>query len=106
MLIFFKIFFKRLPAVHPVAFFVLRHAVDIYSLCILVISRAGAVNLIIARIRPRERAVMHERYRLAVGALYHSSNYIALVEFIVCKVVIFALGVLEPGVESARLACH
>ena len=49
---------------------------------------------------------MHERYRLAMGALYHSSDYIALVEFIIREVVILALSVLEPGVESARLACH
>lgn len=46
---------------------------------------------------------MHERYCFAVSALYHSSDYIALVEFVIREVIILALSVLEPGVESARL---
>ena len=49
---------------------------------------------------------MHERYSFAVGAFYHSCNYIALIEFVIREVIILALSVLEPSIESACLARH
>lgn len=91
---------------HPVAFLMLCYAVDIYSFCVLVIDGTSAVNIVITGVRARERAVVHERYRLAVGAFYHGGHYIALIEFVIRKVIVLALRIFEPGVESARIARH